>query len=371
MRSTSVHGDLFSTRSHAPGSCTITDRAPQQLPRVSANFSDFIFEKKATLNSDDHAKSMFGWNQLCDQLTPGSFRGNVVEMWFKGIQIFRATANRSVCQSGLFWKGYRVIGIPVEMSGSALLSKQKVGLNNIFTFHSEQDFSLTTPEEFDGIAVVIPEAALEHLMVSDGMHGIHRLIPDTLNVLQPCPDKLSELRKCLTSVLDPSNFQPELLRYPQVQQSMHESIIGHVMETLRSAHSPPTSSPSFKTHSYLVNEAISITLANASEPPTIEALCCQLKVSQRMLHYSFIETVGLAPLQYLRSRRLNGVRRAICTAAHSQCNTSECPIAIADIAEQWGFTHLSRFASDYRSLFGELPSATLKNSLNIKRRIHS
>jgi len=33
---------------------------------------------------------------------------------------------------------------------------------------------------------------------------------------------------------------------------------------------------------------------------------------------------------------------------------------VADIAARWGFWHPSRFASEYKSLFGELPSATLK-----------
>jgi AraC family ethanolamine operon transcriptional activator len=36
-------------------------------------------------------------------------------------------------------------------------------------------------------------------------------------------------------------------------------------------------------------------------------------------------------------------------------------VTIQDIASHWGFWHLSQFAQDYKHLFGELPSATLKN----------
>jgi AraC-like DNA-binding protein len=33
---------------------------------------------------------------------------------------------------------------------------------------------------------------------------------------------------------------------------------------------------------------------------------------------------------------------------------------ISSIAMGWGFTHLGRFSSDYKKLFGETPSETLK-----------
>jgi len=32
---------------------------------------------------------------------------------------------------------------------------------------------------------------------------------------------------------------------------------------------------------------------------------------------------------------------------------------LSDIAARWGFWHLSHFAADYKSMFGELPSETL------------
>jgi AraC family ethanolamine operon transcriptional activator len=35
---------------------------------------------------------------------------------------------------------------------------------------------------------------------------------------------------------------------------------------------------------------------------------------------------------------------------------------VADIAIRWGFWHMGQFARDYRAMFGELPSETLKKS---------
>ena len=360
MRATTPSKDISQARwpsLNPTGSRTIAGYVAQQIPRVSEEASGFLYEKKTTCDSDEHAKSMFGWNQSCDQMTPGGFDGKVVEMWIKGMQIFRATANRSVCQSGHFWRNYRVIGIPVEMSSTGLLSRQRISMDTIFTFQSEQGFSLTTPDEFDAIGIAIPDATLEQLMVGAEIGSIRKLIPDTLNVLLPCQDKLAELRNCLAPVLDSRNFQPKQLYYPKVQRDMYSAIIGHVLETLRSAQPAPMRTRSFKAHSHLVHEAINLALANASEPPTVAGLCRRLKVSQRMLNYSFLETVGTAPLQYLRSRRLNGVRRDLRA-------TSARPVTIVDVADRWGFRHLPRFSAEYRSLFGELPSETLRGTIN-------
>jgi AraC family ethanolamine operon transcriptional activator len=80
-----------------------------------------------------------------------------------------------------------------------------------------------------------------------------------------------------------------------------------------------------------------------------------LDISRRTLQYSFQEVLDLNPVKFLRVMRLNGVRRVL-RAADPQNDT------VGDVAARWGFWHLSRFAADYREMFGELPSDTLKKS---------
>jgi len=340
-------------------SCTTDKQTSKHLhpagaagaPVDSTASKPFSFEHKSTRDSDQHAESLAQWDQTYDQMSAGPFVGEVVELWFKGIQIFRETTNRSVSQNGAPWRNCHIIGIPVAMSGPGLFCKQQVNIDSVFTFQSEQGFSLTTPEEFDVIGIAIPDATLEQL--EDEGCNIRQLIPDQPSLLVPCKAKLDELRTCLTSVLDPHHFQQELLCYPQVQRNMHSAIIGHILETLTEARPAPMPAPSFKARSHLVNEAIDYAQSRSGNPPTVEELCSKLNISRRLLNYYFQEILGSSPHQHLRNLRLNGVRREL------RANSGSQP-AIREIAAQWGFWHLPRFANDYRALFGELPSTTVK-----------
>ncbi len=87
------------------------------------------------------------------------------------------------------------------------------------------------------------------------------------------------------------------------------------------------------------------------EPLTVRDLCRATGASERTLSRAFVEHFGLSPKAYLRARRLHGVR--------GELRRGSPGTKVVDVANDWGFWHLGQFASDYRRLFGELPSQTL------------
>ncbi len=76
--------------------------------------------------------------------------------------------------------------------------------------------------------------------------------------------------------------------------------------------------------------------------------------SRRALELIFKRTTGMPPGRWFMNIRLNGVMRDL-LMARPDCR-------VADVAAQWGFRHFSRFAYQYRRVFGELPSETLKRA---------
>jgi AraC family ethanolamine operon transcriptional activator len=90
---------------------------------------------------------------------------------------------------------------------------------------------------------------------------------------------------------------------------------------------------------------------NLAEPLPLSKLCSYAHVQARSLEYGFREITGLAPIAYIKSLRLNAVRRAL-------LRTPAAERSISEIALDNGFWHLSQFAADYRKFFGETPTST-------------
>ena len=88
---------------------------------------------------------------------------------------------------------------------------------------------------------------------------------------------------------------------------------------------------------------------------SVEQLASAAGVSQRTLRDAFRGYFGVAPVQYLNRRTLHLVRNALKAADPSAATVTE-------MATQFGVWELGRFARDYCSLFGELPSKTLHHS---------
>jgi len=111
-------------------------------------------------------------------------------------------------------------------------------------------------------------------------------------------------------------------------------------------------------HSFIVEKCHRMALFDTMDAPSVMDLCQQLQVSRRTVQNSFRSVAETTPLHYLRSVRLNGVRRALMRACGAE-------LSIGDAAAQWGFFHLSHFAGEYQMLFAQLPSQTARVNDNL------
>lgn len=89
------------------------------------------------------------------------------------------------------------------------------------------------------------------------------------------------------------------------------------------------------------------------QPVYIEDVCAAIGVSEWVLRTSCREHLGVNPLRYLWLRRMHLAREQLLRADPGTSTVTE-------IATNNGFWELGRFAVEYRTLFGESPSGTLR-----------
>ena len=98
-------------------------------------------------------------------------------------------------------------------------------------------------------------------------------------------------------------------------------------------------------------------LSYLTEPVSLADLVTVSGLPIRTLSRNFKKYFGTSPMQFLRTRRFE--------AAHSElaCGTLETH-SVTETATRYGFSHVGKFAGEYRQIFHELPSETLRKRLN-------
>lgn len=90
-------------------------------------------------------------------------------------------------------------------------------------------------------------------------------------------------------------------------------------------------------------------------PQTIDDLCHITGTSRRTLEYAFRDYFGTSPKRFIKTLRLNATRYDLLRGEYGSAH-------VVEIASGWGFTHMGQFSSDYRHMFGEKPSDTLRRT---------
>ena len=103
--------------------------------------------------------------------------------------------------------------------------------------------------------------------------------------------------------------------------------------------------------SVLFEHARTLMLSKPDNELDYSEMCVKLGCSSRTIQQAFARHTDMSPTRYLRTVRLNKVRRMLLSGKHAG-------VSIGDLAARCGFWNWSRFSRSYKQQFGELPSET-------------
>jgi AraC family ethanolamine operon transcriptional activator len=304
-------------------------------------------------DAHDHACSLQHWKQRYEQLSQGRFTGEVEEVWFGNVQIFRESTNQIVHEAGVAWEGSRTFGIPLEAEGEGWYCGEIFDRNSMLTLKGGEELDFRTPRKLDILAVTADMQVFSDYAKRVEGRDIEAEI-GRQRVICSVPEKAEELRSFLLTALNTVKAAPHLLEHAAMRKALEQAIFGSLLAAIGNGNGQEVARPAStsETRRQIVNRARDYMRQHVDGPITMADLCAELNVSRRTLQYSFQDVLDLNPVGFLRAMRLNGVRRAL--------RQAEEHVSVADVAASWGFWHLSHFAADYKAMFGELPSETLR-----------
>lgn len=299
---------------------------------------------------DHHALSQKGWALHYEQLSSGQFKGRIHQVQLPEVTLLREDTSTALRQRGRLDDSVYGFAMALKDSSDLFFNGQRVSEHAIMCGKGDE-VDLTTPPHFTLIAVVVQRSLLNPLWERMYQKPLAHWLEKQL-VLLTSGVKAKVLRDLQLTVLDQASALANRQHDPQALRQLRDEILMEWIEALPSqvdTHELPT----LERRKKLVDKACELMLGHTDEPLSILEVCSHLGTSRRKLNYSFQDVLGTTPVKYLRALRLNGVRRGLRDAAKG--------VTVQDVAAHWGFWHLGQFAQDYKRLFGELPSTTLRH----------
>ncbi|OSZ65757.1 helix-turn-helix domain-containing protein [Hydrogenophaga sp. IBVHS2] len=298
-----------------------------------------------------HADNLASWEQRYEQTSHGLFSGQVRELMDADIQVFEEEASCATSQHCRPWDGGVWLGLAVPEAPEGLrFMGRPVDGQQLMLASNGHPFDLQVPAGCGLYGVVLHrDRVITHLQQ---VH--HRDWPQAAH-LAPSVQPLTVLQRLrlvgmLREVLRSLQAEPGVLRFDASRQALRDTLLTVLADTLAPDAVCDAAPPALRRRQDIVDRARELVMAHPDQPPRVEQLCVQLHVTRRTLQNCFQDVLGMSPAHYLRTVRLNAVRRELCDATPHT--------TIADIAARWGFWHMGHFSQEYKALFGETPSQT-------------
>jgi len=164
------------------------------------------------------------------------------------------------------------------------------------------------------------------------------------------PGLIARLRTLHGQAVGLARTAPERLATPAVAKALEQHLTHAMIVSLWGADERRWMPGQ---HARIVNRFLEFLEARPDEPVYLAEICAAIGASERTLRTCCQEILGVGPVRYLRLRRMYLTRRALLHSDARKANVTE-------IATAHGFWELGRFSVEYRRLFGESPSTSLR-----------
>lgn len=177
-----------------------------------------------------------------------------------------------------------------------------------------------------------------------------------LEVVSTTSETTARLRNFLQDVSSVVADTPHAISNPEVFRHIEQMLMEFLMAAYSSRREKAAATGRAPLSRLRILQKIDEFLQlKAADPVYVTDLCAAAGISQPTLFRIFADVFQVNPKRYLQLRRLHLAREKLQDGANPARSVSS-------IAFDCGFWQLGRFGQEYRKLFGEAPSQTLRRS---------
>jgi AraC-like DNA-binding protein len=303
-----------------------------------------IFQPGLIVNQEfydypDLKKSAKNWlHFLKYRFDTGEFYGRNDGVQLNNMQFGHSERHEGCMFKGLSPKDCLTIGILQKNSGRVSVNCLKIELDDIIIIDDSKPYDFVSSHA-TLLALVSIRKSLVEKEIPWLLDGIDKKFIDKNSILSNTIEK--EWKRILK--------EPTLLDNVDEIHNLEKKITQAIKDSLTGQTGEITSLTKGEITAFEVKDFL---LDSLKEDISIKSISDQFNVSDRTLSNSFKSLFGITPKHFIKLLKLNH--------AHEDLQFADPKTtSVSDIALKWGFLHFSRFAKEYKSLFGVSPSETL------------
>jgi AraC-like DNA-binding protein len=280
----------------------------------------------------------------------GRFQAGLIQVALDRLRLFAAKENLPRIAFIMTPKNRILISLPLTGGSPQLWGGARADAETLITLGPGARVHTRTegPSHWGAIWFPIDDFA----RYSQALTGKILTIPDFVCQWRPPAFASRLLRHILTDVVRAAKIRPDMLTASEAAHGLDQQLIHALIECL-SGRPMNGDIPMRRRRHALMDRFNRQVATDLLSQVRVASISEALGVSDRFLRRCCEEQLGMNPMRYLKLRRLHSVHCAL------QC-ADPATLRVSDVARRSGFRHLGRFAADYRDLFGESPSATLR-----------
>lgn len=319
-----------------------------RMTNDDADFFDYIIT-----DAESYSAVLRGAAMEVSQLEPGPLRGHHMRVRLPGGEISWVETSLPLRGRGHLPPGVWTLSIVLRTASRSLQHGVEVHTGTLFAHRPRAEHDAIYGRDFSTVCVALRQEFFEDV-IQRQFPELTDLLREKWRLADPAEAASRELLAQFEHAAVILRADEQVRRSPAAKGAMQDELLADFLQALAAATEPPPV-PVLSHATALVRRAENLLQRADGLPLSVGDLCNGCGVPRRTLSHAFQQVVNMGPAAYLRRLRLNDVRRAL---THRRAGVA--PKNVTEIALDHGFWHAGRFNTQYRELFGESPSETVR-----------